>query len=1066
MQMENGLLNSYLRQSTWMAAVFSNNFFHLMHWTLIIFLASVLSSAASILPADRMGPWARANVGVEGGIPDSSQMTIYTTIPTGASLMTINNALAACPSNQVVQLSAGTYTCGGNIVVPTGVVLRGAGMSNTIVVFTSGGISVSSIAMYNALRSGSYSGGGSANWTAGYAQGTSNLTFSTTSPGLTVGNIVYLDQSDDNYFVNNFGYAGMAGGARNDTHTMCQFTKVTAVNGNTVTVWPPIAATWFTSSLNPGAIWIGKSAWISRVGIENLTVDGTSSTGTGGVAANIDMECVRDCWVKGVRSLNGRVTHVLFGYGAFRCELRDSYIYGTQGATSQSYGIDLMWASSCLCENNVFEKMVGAILPHASPSCNVFTYNYVTNEWYTSSANFLMAGAQPHQSHSYMELFEGNHFTKYDGDFLHGSHSHEVLFRNRITGWEAYSYPSGETLNNMQCIKLDITNRYCSSVGNILGTSGKYSTYQVLPGGSYGINGVIYQIGLHNPNTDVYGYGGGNWPDDTQTSGTFYRHMDYDVVRGGITYNATNADVTLPASLVYSSKPSFFGNLAWPPFNPTNVTAAAISPTNIPAGYWRVYGHYPASGPATNPPSITSQPQNTWAATNTTATFSVTATGDGTLAYQWQWYGTNVAAATASSWTTPALSIEHSNSAVAVGITNAYGGVLSATAYLWVSNVIPTAPSITVQPTSQSVVTNTTATFTVTASGTAPLTYQWKLAGTNVTGSTSSAWSYTPQVAQTNTVQCGVTNSAGGLLSSQVYLYVTKSTAGAGHTYTTSFPLTENPISEGGNWINGGTVGLDWANVRTTPGFAYSASGLPSIYGDPTAVLTGTWGPTQTVSAVVKINATPSGGEAEVELRLRSSISAHNITGYEFNYAINGSYAQIVRWNGPLGSFTYLGNSAPNGALATGDVLRATITNSAIYYYRNNVLLGTATDSTFTSGSPGIGFYPNSSTLNWGFSSFTATDGAGSSAKPVIAPPALVKYSTTPQPGTAPLAVQFECLVANATNWVFNFGDGKSSTNINPIYTYSTPGTYTFTLRVTGADGGTAYYTNTITVGN
>src|SRR5438046_7973905 len=32
-------------------------------------------------------------------------------------------------------------------------------------------------------------------------------------------------------------------------------------------------------------------------------------------------------------------------------------------------------------------------------------------------------------------------------------------------------------------------------------------------------------------------------------------------------------------------------------------------------------------------------------------------------------------------------------------------------------------------------------------------------------------------------------------------------------SYTTNFPLTENPISEGGNWINGLTNGIDWSDV-------------------------------------------------------------------------------------------------------------------------------------------------------------------------------------------------------------------------------------------------------------
>jgi PKD repeat protein len=565
--------------------------------TVLVFSGLLMASSAqgAILPADRQFQW-QGNVGVEGGIPNSSNMVVYTTVPAGASVATINSAIAACPSNQVVQLAAGTYNLSGIISMNTGVVLRGAGMSNSILTFTSGGIYAGTLAFYNAVRSAQYSGGGSANWTAGYAQGTSNLTFSTTSPGLTVGNIVYLDQANDTFYVNNVGYEGSVGGVRGN-NVMCQFTKVTAVNGNTVTIWPPIAATWFTGVLGPGAVWIGASAWKSRIGIENMTLDGTASTGVGAYHGNVHMEGVHDCWVKGIKSLYGAQNHVFFGYGSYRCELRDSYLYGTQNASSQSYGLTLDWVSGFLCENNVFERLVGAVVPHMATSCNVFGYNYFTNEWYISANNFLMAGIQPHNPHCYMELFEGNHVPKYDGDFIHGSHSHEVLFRNRITGWEAYSYPSGPTVNNLQCEFIDITNRYCSSVGNILGTVGIYNKYQSAPlGGTFGQNGVIYQIGLVNP---VYGFG---WPNDTNTWNTFFRHMDYDVVTGGITYNPTNADVTLPPSLYYTSKPPWWGNLTWPPFNPTNTTAAAIDPTNIPAGYWRVYGHYPPAGVINQPP--------------------------------------------------------------------------------------------------------------------------------------------------------------------------------------------------------------------------------------------------------------------------------------------------------------------------------------------------------------------------------------------------------------------------------------------------------------------------------
>lgn len=57
---------------------------------------------------------------------------------------------------------------------------------------------------------------------------------------------------------------------------------------------------------------------------------------------------------------------------------------------------------------------------------------------------------------------------------------------------------------------------------------------------------------------------------------------------------------TLPASLFRSSKPTWFGNLAWPAFDSTNVGTPAV--TGIPAGYRYVNGIDPPVG-AIVPPS-------------------------------------------------------------------------------------------------------------------------------------------------------------------------------------------------------------------------------------------------------------------------------------------------------------------------------------------------------------------------------------------------------------------------------------------------------------------------------
>lgn len=198
-------------------------------------------------------------------------------------------------------------------------------------------------------------------------------------------------------------------------------------------------------------------------------------------------------------------------------------------------------------------------------------------------------------------------------------------------------------------------------------------------------------------------------------------------------------------------------------------------------------------------------------------------------------------------------------------------------------------------------------------------------------------------------------------------------------TYSTSFPLTENPISENGNWINGKVVGLDWHNVVTTPGLA-TGTDSPEAFSDPTALLTGTWRADQTVEATVySVNPTEIYYQ-EVEIRLRSYISAHINTGYEILFRClknsNGNMA-VVRWNGFLADFTYLsGKSGAQYGVTNGDVVKASIVGSEIKVYINNVLIDSVTDNVYSAGNPGMGFnYGCGSTYgDFGFTKFTASE--------------------------------------------------------------------------------------------
>jgi hypothetical protein len=206
-------------------------------------------------------------------------------------------------------------------------------------------------------------------------------------------------------------------------------------------------------------------------------------------------------------------------------------------------------------------------------------------------------------------------------------------------------------------------------------------------------------------------------------------------------------------------------------------------------------------------------------------------------------------------------------------------------------------------------------------------------------------------------------------------------------TYSTKFELSENPISENGNWINGKTTGLDWSDVSTQSGKAIGHQKGDVHYVDATALLTGKWGADQMAQATVFVGTTYDSDYPEVELRLRSSLSAHSCSGYEIAYSVAGklprAYVMIVRWNGPVGDFTVLNQPyGPQYAVSNGDTIRATIACNTIIAYINDVEVARATDGTYASGSPGMGFNfdwagsagPKGLNSSYGFTSFSATD--------------------------------------------------------------------------------------------
>jgi hypothetical protein len=197
-------------------------------------------------------------------------------------------------------------------------------------------------------------------------------------------------------------------------------------------------------------------------------------------------------------------------------------------------------------------------------------------------------------------------------------------------------------------------------------------------------------------------------------------------------------------------------------------------------------------------------------------------------------------------------------------------------------------------------------------------------------------------------------------------------------TYLTKFPANEFPISEGGIWIGGRTVGLDWSDVGAVSGHTYGAVMGPG-YADPTALLTDEWGPDQMARGIVfSVNQQDSPNQ-EVELRLRSHLSAHSCTGYEIGWRVSPNrvaYMGIARWNGKLGDFTPLvTHYGAKFGVSNGDVIEAVAIGNVISAYKNGVLQARVRDKTFLTGSPGMGTdWALGTNIDFGLSQFIATD--------------------------------------------------------------------------------------------
>ena len=174
-----------------------------------------------------------------------------------------------------------------------------------------------------------------------------------------------------------------------------------------------------------------------------------------------------------------------------------------------------------------------------------------------------------------------------------------------------------------------------------------------------------------------------------------------------------------------------------------------------------------ASLTVTYPPSFTTEPTNQSVVVGGAAQFTAAVAGGVPLAYQWRQNGTNlVAGGNLSGVATNVLTLSGVAAASAgsytLVVTNIFGAATSSAAVLTVWE--PAA--ITTAPVAQTIQCGSNASFTVTATGNAPLLYQWSLDGSTISGATNTSLALVDVRLPSHTVAVVVTNLYGSATSS------------------------------------------------------------------------------------------------------------------------------------------------------------------------------------------------------------------------------------------------------------------------------------------------------------
>lgn len=585
-------------------------------------LFSPAPPSEGIIARNRTIDWTKAGISQavnQGTLPSSAWAQCGSPVAAGTSAATIQTLLNGCAANTYLLLGSGTFNLSTNIVFPTGgnVEVRGSGANSTFLIFSGSGGCAGQVSAAFCIDSSDHTNTGTpptaVNWTAGYAQGSNQITLSSVAGISLNSTMLYLDQCDTglsgsstcptgtntdngNLYVcglaysagNGCSFSGPDAGGMRPLRNQLEIHTATAINGSVVTITPPLSMPNWASGQTP-QVWIAQP--ITNVGLTNMSIDLSNASAPTACAETLNAYKI---FIRGVRCVNPKSRAFNF-FQMASSNVQDNYIYHPTGTLPSNYGFRRSASAYNVVQNNIIQQVTGGSdFQDGASVGDVSAYNLVLAA--DSGGNI----GNPIDGHSgnFFGLTEGAVGIQDSCDNTHGTCGMRTRFRNFFAGWTSNPASPVGTFN--RSIDDYAYSRYSANIAGVYGTPGNTTIYS-----STGSNGSNFSNGR--------GGGGPAVPNDALSASTSLKWANWDNVTAGCTTVSACSTATfrtcgnsldtgwaspcgsttespigasifpntvpvigdtaigqpgLPASLYLTAKPLWFQSISWPAIGP------------------------------------------------------------------------------------------------------------------------------------------------------------------------------------------------------------------------------------------------------------------------------------------------------------------------------------------------------------------------------------------------------------------------------------------------------------------------------------------------------------------